>query len=158
MIRCQLMATIQAQRSQEPPLSKCVVHSFHHRHPCRPLHQHEDNVSVVLSDRLFAHSCSDSFHFRGCTSSPRCKCKKIIRGRKLDLQSFFLSQAISLLLPNPCGLGRNLGLISPTRNLNPETLNRDMFENCKFLDEKLNDVDCSVERDTRDYVGEKLAI
>ena len=34
----------------------------------------------------------------------------------------------------------------------------DMFENCKFLDEKLNDVDCSVERDTRDYVGEKMAI
>ena len=33
-----------------------------------------------------------------------------------------------------------------------------MFEKCKFLDEKLNDVDCSVERDTRDYVGEKLAI
>ena len=63
-----------------------------------------------------------------------------------------------MLLPNPCGLGRNLCLISPTRNLKTETLNRDMFENCKFLDEKLNDVDCSVERDTRDYVGEKLAI
>ena len=69
-----------------------------------------------------------------------------------------MSQAISLLLPNPCGLGKNLCLISPTRNLQTETLNRDMFENCKFLDEKLNDVDCSVERDTRDYVGEKLAI
>ena len=62
-----------------------------------------------------------------------------------------------MLLPNPCGLGKNLCLISPTRNLKTETLNRDMFEKCKFLDEKLNDVDCSIERDTRDYVGEKQA-
>ena len=34
----------------------------------------------------------------------------------------------------------------------------DMFENCKFLDEKLNDVDCSVERDTRNYVGEMRCV
>ena len=31
----------------------------------------------------------------------------------------------------------------------------DIFQKCNFFDEKLNDIDCSVERDTRDYVGKK---
>ena len=39
------------------------------------------------------------------------------------------------------------------RKANVVPASRDIFQKCNFLDEKLNDIDCSVERDTRDYVG-----
>ena len=72
-----------------------------------------------------------------------------------------LSQVISLLMPNPCGGGKNLCLISPTlktRGEPPVPELKEMFEKCNFFDEKLNDIDCSVERDTRDYVGKNHSL
>ena len=72
-----------------------------------------------------------------------------------------LSQVISLLMPNPCGRGKNLCLISPTlktRGEPPLSASKEMFEKCNFFDEKLNDIDCSVERDTRDYVGKNHSL
>ena len=62
---------------------------------------------------------------------------------------------ISLLMPNPCGPGKNRCLVSPMRKANVVPASRDIFQKCNFIDEKLNDIDCSVERDTRDYVGKK---
>ena len=70
-----------------------------------------------------------------------------------------LSQVISLLMPNPCGGGKNLCLISPTLKPRGEPpVSKEMFEKCNFFDEKLNDIDCSVERDTRDYVGKNHSL
>ena len=72
-----------------------------------------------------------------------------------------LSQVISLLMPNPCGRGKNLCLISPTMKTRGEptvSVSKEMFEKCNFFDEKLNDIDCSVERDTRDYVGKNHSL
>ena len=88
--------------------------------------------------------------------SPTCKRVdvgiKVTRSKALSSNS---SQVISLLMPNPCGLGKNRCLVSPSvRKTKTAPVRRDIFEKCNFLDEKLNDVDCSVERDTRDYVGE----
>ena len=58
-------------------------------------------------------------------------------------------------MPNPCGPGKNHCLISPTFQAEgiPE---EDLFSRCRFLDENLENVDCSVESETRDYVGEYL--
>ena len=71
-------------------------------------------------------------------------------------KSFMSLKVISLLMPNPCGRGKNRCLVSPAavRKARLAPVSPDIFQKCKFLDEKLNDVDCSVERDTRDYVGE----
>ena len=74
--------------------------------------------------------------------------------RSKDL-SFKSLQVISMLMPNPCGRGKNRCLVSPAvRKANVAPVSRDIFQKCKFLDEKLTDVDCSIEGDTRDYVGE----
>ena len=56
-------------------------------------------------------------------------------------------------MPNPCGVGKNRCLVSPMMRKANVVSTRDMFQKCNFLDEKLNDIDCSIERDTREYVG-----
>ena len=58
-------------------------------------------------------------------------------------------------MPNPCGAGNNHCLISPTFQTEgfPE---EELFSRCRFLDENLENVDCSVESETHDYVGECL--
>ena len=77
---------------------------------------------------------------------------RVSRSKDLSFKSL---QVISMLMPNPCGRGKNRCLVSPAvRKANVAPVSRDIFQKCKFLDEKLNDVDCSIERDTRDYVGE----
>ena len=55
------------------------------------------------------------------------------------------------MMPNPCGRGEPSCIIKTLDKF--KSPREDLFENCDFIDEDFNDVDCGVEKDTRDYVG-----
>ena len=58
------------------------------------------------------------------------------------------------MMPNPCAKGKRWCIVKTIQGNFKTVPTEDTFKKCKFFDENFEFVDCGVEKDTRDYVGQ----